>query len=117
MVKDDKEEEIESLIEEAMEQDTSHSVNPDEALATQFYVLEKMSTQDSQGTEIKLLLSDARYSEGERPTFSLHSSIPSEDTQVLSGPYDCPPLPHILALKAWVSDIGIEDNLKSLNNT
>ena len=100
-----KDRKIRKVIKDVLNQKTPHSVNKDNAIATQFYIVEEIQASG----KVKLLLSDEHYSEGDISKSSFYSNSKTEETQILSGPYDCPPMPHVLALEAWVSDVGLDE--------
>lgn len=100
----------------ALEEESTHSVDEEDAVASQFYVAEVVESTEAQNAaegDRELILTNEHLSEGQQYTAGSYGSG-TKKYEVLGGPYDCPPLPHVLALKAWVdeknlgSKIGLE---------
>lgn len=109
-------ERVADVIADVMREPSGHSVDEKgRAVATQFYVMEVVHAHASHEASVgdsELLLSDDQYGVGEIREVSHHSDTPVKLMRVVSGSFNCPPMPHVLALEAWVSENGIDEYLQ-----
>lgn len=95
--------------------DTDHAVSEDEAQGSQFYVAEVVENRHGSadvGT-VELVLNDAHFSIGERRTSRTYGDAEPKKWEIVAGPFDCPPLPHVLALNVWFEEEQPEEAWKA----
>lgn len=112
-------ESVEDVIADVMGEESKHSVDAREAVATQFYVMEVVTAHASHEAsrgDVELLLSSEEYVKGEIREFSHHPDTPEKVTRIVSQALACPPMPHVLALEAWVSETGVAEYLEWSDN-
>lgn len=110
---------VEGVIADVMGEESKHSVDVREAVATQFYVMEVVtahSSHEASRGDVELLLSNEEYVEGEIREFSHHPETPEKVTRIVSQGLECPPMPHVLALEEWVSETGVDEYLEWSDN-
>lgn len=75
------------------------SVPGEEARASQVYVIESLGDG-----ERDLLLTDVFYEEGDIHSYSPAAGVPASRDRIIAGPFDTPPLPHVLAALQYVEE-------------
>lgn len=82
-----------------------HSVPEEDAIASQYYVAKVTQVHSSHGAnkgDTELILSDSHLNEGHTKTSKTYGSdAPPKKWSIIGGPFECPPMPHVLALEAW----------------
>jgi hypothetical protein len=93
--------------------DTEHAVPPEEARASQFYVTRVTTSPPENGADVgdmELNLTDVYFTEGDtRTSKTFGGRVRPKKWEIVAGPFDCPPFPHVLALEAWFNDAKPED--------
>lgn len=88
--------------------DSRHSVPEEEANASQYYVAKVTQSHESMGAEVgdtELILTPRSLAEGQtQSTRTYGGEVPPKILTVLGGPFECPPMPHVLALEAWFEE-------------
>lgn len=100
-------EKLNQAISEAINHGSECSVSEENAIASQFYVVEILTTTTTEKAEagdFELLLQNDHYTVGE---IIRHKFARSKTGEIVSGPHDCPPMPNVLALGLWVKERGI----------
>lgn len=97
-----------SSTDESSSLESEYAVDPDDAIASQFYVTRVVSTSESKEVDVgdtELLLDNGYFPEGDVLTWNTGGSqVPVKEWEVISEPFDCPPFPHVLALQKWVKE-------------
>ncbi len=93
-----------------------HAVPEEEAAGSQYYVAEVTDIPPSEMADVgdkELILTDSHRAIGSTYTGPSYGTSPKE-LEILAGPFDCPPLPHVLALERWVSETKPEETMEHL---
>ncbi len=75
--------------------------------ASQFYVIRVVNAPESANAEegdIEFSLTDAHRAEGSTMTSSTPTPGSQKKWEVVAGPFDCPRMPHVLALERWIGE-------------
>ncbi len=88
--------------------DHEYSVSQEDAIASQFYVAEVVQSHPSRGAEVgdrELILADSYLRTGYTKTSNTYGgNVPPKKLEVIGGPFECPPMPHVLALGMWLKE-------------